>query len=49
MSINVYITGFPTPIFSGKGGAAMDMAASVPVSAGQLVMTMEANLAYAIK
>jgi uncharacterized protein len=49
-SINVYLTSGPVPAFSGKGGAMMDSAqTNVPVSAGQLVLTMQANLAYEIK
>jgi uncharacterized protein YggE len=49
-SINVYMTTGPVPAFSGKGGARLDtLQTNVPVSAGQLVLTMEANLSYEIK
>jgi hypothetical protein len=47
-SINVYTSGGTTPMYDAKGGYNA-MAASVPVSAGQLVLTVEANLVYEIK
>ena len=47
ITLNVYNMGGPVPMFDGKGGAGFD--ASVPVSAGQLTMTMNADLTYEIK
>ncbi len=49
VAVNVYMTSPPSPFFTGKGGVRMDMAQSVPVSAGQLVMSMDASLSYEIK
>lgn len=49
ISLNVY-AGSTVPVYGGKGGAMKaDAAAAVPVAAGQLVITMEANLSYEIK
>lgn len=47
-SVNVYTSGGTTPMYDAKGGAMMS-APSVPISAGQLVLTVEANLVYIIK
>jgi uncharacterized protein YggE len=50
-SVNVYTTGSPTPMYEGKyalGGGGM-ASANVPVSAGQLVITVNADLAFEIK
>ena len=47
-SVNVYTSGGTTPMYDAKGGAMMS-AQSVPISAGQLVLTVEANLVYIIK
>jgi uncharacterized protein YggE len=46
-TMNVYSSSPPTPVFEGKGGAGMD-AASVPISAGQLIMRVEVSTVYAI-
>lgn len=46
-TMNVYTSNPPTPVFEGKGGAAMD-ASQVPVSAGQLILRVEVNAVYAI-
>jgi len=48
VSLNVYQNNNPVPAFTGKGGAA-NAAVAVPVSAGQMVLTMDANLVYQIK
>jgi len=50
-SINVSNTSYVQP-YSGYGmggGAAMEAYSSVPVSAGQIVVTFDANLVYVIK
>ena len=50
-SLNVYSNGSPTPVFEGKGGggSTLSVAASVPVSSGQLVIIMDATLIYEMK
>jgi hypothetical protein len=51
VSVNVYTSGSPTPMYEGKnglGGGAM-AASNVPVSAGQLIITVNADLAFEIK
>ncbi len=48
-SVNVYVNNGATPIYEAKGGYMYDAAASVPVSAGQLVITATANMVYSIK
>lgn len=48
ITINAY-GGYPTPIFEGKGGGAVAMDASVPISPGQLALTADVNIVYAIK
>ena len=45
-NISVYGNYTPMPTYEGKGG---NFAASVPVSAGQLMMTMTASITYEIK
>ncbi|KAF0110533.1 MAG: hypothetical protein FD147_1589 [Chloroflexi bacterium] len=47
-SVNVYSGGGPIPFYEGKGGA-MAAPVNVPISAGQLVITVNANLVYEIK
>jgi len=47
-SLNVYSSGGPMPAFQGKGGASADSGGQVPVSAGQLVINMDANMVYEI-
>lgn len=39
----------PTPMFEGKGGGAMAMDASVPISSGQLTLTADVYVVYAIQ
>jgi len=49
ISLSSYTSNVPTPIYEGKGYGGMDMAsASTTVSAGQLVITVDANLMYEI-
>jgi hypothetical protein len=49
-TLSVYSNGGAVPVFEGKGGAVRaDAAASVPVSSGQLVITLDATLVYEIK
>jgi uncharacterized protein YggE len=48
-SLNVAVNGGAVPVFQGKGGARTDAAGPVPVSAGQLVLSVDANLSYEIK
>ncbi len=49
-TLSVYSSGGSVPIYEGKGGgASMSVAASVPVSSGQLVIIMDATLIYEIK
>ena len=48
ISLNVYEGTAPVPAFGGKGGVA-SQAVPVPVSAGQLVLSMNASLVYEIK
>jgi uncharacterized protein YggE len=37
------------PYFDAKGGSAAAMAAAVPVSAGQLMISVDVNVIYAIQ
>ena len=46
-SLNVSTGGLNGPVYSGKGGFAAE--ASVPVSAGQLVITASANVTYILQ
>jgi uncharacterized protein YggE len=39
----------PVPMYDAKGGAMMSAGANVPVSAGQLIITVDANITYALK
>ena len=48
ISLNINQSNNPVPAFAGKGGA-QSAAVPVPVSAGQLVLSMDANLSYTIK
>ena len=50
VTLSVYSNSGPVPVFEGKGGgASASVAATVPVSAGQMVIIMDASLTYAIK
>ncbi len=49
-TMNVYASNGPVPMFEAKGGgAAASVAATVPTSSGQLVLSMDATLVYEIK
>lgn len=47
-TMNVFTSNPPTPVFEGKGGAAMD-ASQVAIAAGQLILRVEVGAVYAIK
>lgn len=50
ISVNVYNSSSPATVYEGKGGGAMSATSGqVPVAAGQLLITADANVAYAIK
>lgn len=49
-SVSISTTGGTVPIYEGKGGGAVNaQAASVPVAAGQLLISVDAYLTYEIK
>lgn len=48
-SINFNTGGYPIPMFEGKGGGAMMAASSVPVSSGQMTLSVDVNIVYAIQ
>ena len=48
-NVNVYVSGVTTPLYEAKGiGGAMSYDQSVPVAAGQLKISVEASVTYAI-
>ncbi len=49
VSLNVYQTSGPSPINDGKGGAMAAAGAPAPVAAGQMTITINAEMAFAIK
>ncbi len=50
ISVSVYNSSSPATVYEGKGGAAMSSTSGqVPVAAGQLIITADANIAYEIK
>lgn len=49
ISVSVYNSSSPAPVYEGKGGAAMSYSGSVPVAAGQLLITADASVSYEIK
>lgn len=50
VTLSVYSNSGPVPVYEGKGGgASASIAASVPVSSGQMVIIMDAALTYEIK
>ncbi len=49
ISLNVYQTSGPSPVYSGKGGAMAAQAQQAPVSAGQMMITINADLTYEIQ
>jgi uncharacterized protein YggE len=48
-TINSYGGGIPVPYSMGKGGGAVALDASVPVSAGQLELSVDVNIVYEIR
>jgi uncharacterized protein YggE len=48
-TLNVYASNGPVPMFEGKGGGQASVASSVPISSGQLVITMDASIVFEIK
>lgn len=48
-TVNVYTSNGAAPVYDAKGGMSMSGGSQVPVSAGQLVITADANLVYEIK
>ena len=48
-SVNVASNGVVIPMFDARGGAGAASSSSVPISAGQLKVSMSANLVYLIK
>ncbi len=49
INLNVYQTSGPSPVYSGKGGAMAAQAQQAPVSAGQMMITINADLTYEIQ
>lgn len=50
ISVSVYNSSAPATVYEGKGGAMMSSTSGeVPVAAGQLVITADANVSYEIK
>jgi uncharacterized protein YggE len=48
-SINVFNSGGPVPVYDAKMGIGQAGGSSVPISAGQMIITVDANLSYEIK
>ena len=48
-SMNVYNATPPQPYYEGRGGAALDTAASVPLSSGQIIVRVEISVSYFIR
>ena len=49
-TLNVYSSSGPVPVYEGKGGSgAVSIASNVPTASGQLVITMEAAMVFAIQ
>ena len=49
LSVNVYSSASPASIYEGKGGGVAVNSVQVPVAAGQLVISADANITYEIK
>jgi len=51
LNVSTYSAGYPAPYFDGKGGGSYASAAynEVPVSAGQLSISISANITYELK
>lgn len=47
--VNVYTSGGVTPLYDAKGFGGMAMSSQVPVSSGQLILTVNADITYEIK
>jgi hypothetical protein len=47
-NLNVFTANPSLPMYEGRGGAAMDAAAQVPVSAGQMIIKVDVNATYEI-
>ena len=48
-SINTFSYGVPFPVLGGKGGGAVAAEASVPISPGQMLLTVDVNMVYEIE
>jgi uncharacterized protein YggE len=48
-SINYSSSSQPVPMFAAKGGAALNAASNVPVNPGQLTLTVDVTIVYAIQ
>ena len=48
-NITTFSAGVPFPVLGGKGGGAMVSEASVPISPGQTIMTVEVHMIYEIQ
>ena len=48
-TISSYSGSFPVPVYEGKGGGMMSTASSVPISPGQLVLTVDVSIIYEIR
>lgn len=49
LSLNVYSSGSPQPVYDAKGGGYAASGAQVPVASGQLLITAEASVTYGLK
>jgi uncharacterized protein YggE len=48
-NINTFSYGVPFPVLGGKGGGAVATEASVPISPGQMLLTVDVNMVYEIE
>jgi len=48
-NISVYSNGSPQPVYDAKGGGYMAMDSAAPISSGQMIITADASLVYALK
>ncbi|MCK4978545.1 MAG: SIMPL domain-containing protein [Anaerolineales bacterium] len=48
-NISTFSSGIPYPIIGGKGGGAMAAEVSVPISPGQMIVTVEVHMIYEIQ
>ncbi|PKO17808.1 MAG: hypothetical protein CVU39_04815 [Chloroflexi bacterium HGW-Chloroflexi-10] len=49
LSINVYSSGTPIPMYDAKGGGYNADMSAAPIASGQLVITADANMTYQLK